>query len=72
MAQSTFVTRASRRPGRRVRERRPGGATWVRRLSDPSGQEQADREARYAAFLRDAGPPRTYRMGPDGTMQEIT
>ena len=42
------------------------------RVSDPSGEEQAARQAAYAEALRAMGPPRRYRMGPDGTMHEIS
>jgi hypothetical protein len=42
------------------------------RVTDPSGQEQAAREAAYAAARRAMGPPRMFRMGPDGTMHEVT
>jgi hypothetical protein len=41
------------------------------RVTDPSGEEQAAREAMYKEARRTMGPPRTYRMGPDGTMQEV-
>ncbi|MFI7614995.1 DUF6928 family protein [Nonomuraea terrae] len=41
------------------------------RVTDPSGREQAEREAMYAEVRRTMGPPRTFRMGPDGTMQEV-
>jgi uncharacterized protein DUF6928 len=40
------------------------------RVSDPSGTEQAAREAAYENFRRNA-QLRQYRMAPDGTMQEI-
>ncbi|MCW3818634.1 hypothetical protein ONA91_29765 [Micromonospora sp. DR5-3] len=42
------------------------------RVTDPSGAEQAAREALYAKALRAMGPPRTFRMGPDGTMREVS
>lgn len=42
------------------------------RVTDPSGEEQAAREAIYAEARRTMGPPRRFRMGPDGTMQEIS
>ncbi|MEH0844720.1 hypothetical protein V6U81_20250 [Micromonospora sp. CPCC 205711] len=42
------------------------------RVTDPSGDEQAAREARYAEVLRAMGPPRSFRMGPDGTMYEVS
>ncbi|TCN26345.1 hypothetical protein EV644_1631 [Kribbella orskensis] len=41
------------------------------RVTDPSGAEQAAREAMYAAS-RSMDPPRMFRMGPDGTMHEIS
>ncbi|MEV4754830.1 hypothetical protein AB0J86_06915 [Micromonospora sp. NPDC049559] len=40
------------------------------RVTDPSGVEQAEREAAYARVLAMMGPPRTLRMGPDGRWQE--
>ncbi|MDO3701784.1 hypothetical protein Q3W71_08835 [Micromonospora sp. C28SCA-DRY-2] len=42
------------------------------RVTDPSGREQAAREAAYAEALRAMGPPRTFRLGPDGTMHEVS
>ncbi|PTA42898.1 hypothetical protein [Micromonospora sp. RP3T] len=42
------------------------------RVTDPSGEEQAAREAAYAWALQNMGPPRRYRMGPDGTMHEVS
>jgi hypothetical protein len=42
------------------------------RVEDPSGQEQAAREAAYEAARRTMGPPRLFRMGPDGTMYETS
>ncbi|WP_233196954.1 MULTISPECIES: hypothetical protein [Micromonospora] len=41
------------------------------RVADPSGEEQAAREAAYEQVRRDMGPLRMFRMGPDGTMQEV-
>ncbi|MEV4384684.1 hypothetical protein AB0J68_02980 [Micromonospora sp. NPDC049580] len=41
------------------------------RVTDRSGEEQAAREGAYAEALRTMGPPRRYRMGPDGTMYEV-
>jgi hypothetical protein len=41
------------------------------RVTDPSSKEQAEREA-LAALVRQMGPPRRLRMGPDGTLQEIS
>ena len=42
------------------------------RVADSSGAEQAVREAAYQQARRDMGPPRMFRMGPDGTMREIS
>ncbi|MFC0543775.1 DUF6928 family protein [Kutzneria chonburiensis] len=42
------------------------------RVTDPAGHEQAAREAARARTLAMMGPPRMFRMGPDGTMQETT
>lgn len=44
----------------------------VFRVGDSSGQEQQAREAAYARAMRDMGPPRMYRMGPEGKMQEVS
>ncbi|MEU4221078.1 DUF6928 family protein [Actinoplanes sp. NPDC026623] len=41
------------------------------RVADPTGREQAEREARMSRLLRRMGPPRRYRLMPDGTFQEI-
>jgi len=41
------------------------------RVTDPSGAEQAAREASYEEALRRMGPPRMLRMGPDGTLHEV-
>ena len=41
------------------------------RVADPTGQEAAEREAGLARLLQRMGPPRRYRMMPDGTMAEI-
>jgi hypothetical protein len=41
------------------------------RVTDPSGQEQATREAAYAQARQAMGTPQMFRMGPGGTMQEI-
>jgi hypothetical protein len=43
----------------------------VFRVGDPSGQEQAAREAANEEARRNMGPPRMFRMGPDGIMREI-
>ncbi|RKF24695.1 DUF6928 family protein [Micromonospora globbae] len=42
------------------------------RVTDPSGAEQAAREALYAKVLQAMGPPQRFRMGPDGTMHEVS
>jgi hypothetical protein len=42
------------------------------RVTDPSGAEQAERDAAYARALRAMGPPRRFKMGSDGTMQEMS
>ncbi|MET8358803.1 hypothetical protein [Micromonospora sp. NPDC005171] len=42
------------------------------RVTDPSGEEQAAREAAYAQVRRAMGSPRMFRMGPDGTMHEVS
>jgi hypothetical protein len=42
------------------------------RVTDPSGEEQAAREALYAEALRAMGPPQRFRMGPDGTWHEVS
>ncbi|MCY1137663.1 hypothetical protein OWR29_06600 [Actinoplanes sp. Pm04-4] len=44
----------------------------VFRVGDPSGEEQQTREAAREQLMRDMGPVRTYRMGPDGTLQEVS
>ncbi|GAB7037060.1 hypothetical protein JCM9533A_09070 [Catenuloplanes niger JCM 9533] len=41
------------------------------RVADPTGHEQAEREARMQQLLQQMGSPRRYRMMPDGTFQEI-
>lgn len=40
---------------------------WV---TDPTGREQAERDAALAEALRRMGPPRRFRIGPDGRLQE--
>jgi hypothetical protein len=42
------------------------------RVTDPTGREQAEREALYQRVRQTMGPPRMVRMGPDGTMQEVS
>ncbi|MFI6520473.1 DUF6928 family protein [Spirillospora sp. NPDC050679] len=39
-------------------------------VTDPSGLEQAAREAAIEEALRGMGPPKVFRMGPDGAWQE--
>jgi hypothetical protein len=41
------------------------------RVIDPSGKEQAARGAAYEHASRGMAPAQMFRMGPDGTMQEI-
>jgi hypothetical protein len=41
------------------------------RVTDPTGEEQSVREAMYEEARQSMGPPRMFRMGPDGTMQEV-
>jgi hypothetical protein len=40
------------------------------RVADPSGAEQAAREAAMEAALSAMGPPRMFRLGPDGSLVE--
>jgi hypothetical protein len=40
-------------------------------VTDPTGQEQAAREAKYQQARQNMGEPRFFRMGPDGVMQEV-
>jgi hypothetical protein len=42
------------------------------RVTDPTGREQAAREAAHAEARRTMGEPRFYRSGPDGTMHEVS
>jgi hypothetical protein len=42
------------------------------RVTDPTGLEQAEREAAYAHAMANMGPPRFFQMGPDGRMHEVT
>ncbi|NUO61516.1 MAG: hypothetical protein HOV78_33050 [Hamadaea sp.] len=44
---------------------------YAYRVSDPSGAEQAEREAAYARVRAAMGPPRIFRMGSDGRMYEV-
>jgi hypothetical protein len=41
------------------------------RVADPTGREQAEREATMKQLLQQMGPPRRYRMKADGTFEEI-
>ncbi|SNY70330.1 DUF6928 family protein [Paractinoplanes atraurantiacus] len=41
------------------------------RVADPTGREQAEREARMEELLRRMRPPRRYSMNPDGSLREI-
>jgi hypothetical protein len=40
-------------------------------VTDPIGREQVEREADHQRARQTMGPPRRFRLGPDGTMQEI-
>ncbi len=42
------------------------------RVTDPTGREQAEREAVYAEAIANMGEPRIFTLGPDGTMQETS
>jgi hypothetical protein len=42
------------------------------RVADPAGEEQAAREAAYAQARQAMGPPRFFRLGPDGALHETT
>jgi hypothetical protein len=42
------------------------------RVTDPAGQEQAEREAAYARARQAMGTPRHFRMGPGGIMREVS
>lgn len=42
------------------------------RVTDPSGEEQAAREAAYAQARRAMRSPRRFRLGPDGAMHEVS
>jgi hypothetical protein len=41
------------------------------RVTDPSGDEQAAREAANEHARQTMGSPRTFRMGPDGVLHEV-
>ncbi|MFZ0161995.1 MAG: hypothetical protein WAL12_00275 [Trebonia sp.] len=40
-------------------------------MTDPSGEEQAAREAEYEQARQSMGLSRWFRVEPDGTMQEV-
>ncbi|URN07523.1 hypothetical protein LUW74_32025 [Actinomadura madurae] len=42
------------------------------RVTDPTGREQAEREAAYAEVVANMGEPRIFEPTPDGTMREIS
>ncbi len=42
------------------------------RVTDPTGREQAERQASYERARQSMGEPTFYRMGPDGSMHEVT
>jgi hypothetical protein len=42
------------------------------RVSDPTGQQQAEREAAMKQAIAQMGTPRRFRLGPDGALHEIT
>jgi hypothetical protein len=42
------------------------------RVSDPTGREQAERKAAMERAVALMGPPRRFRLGPDGALHEIT
>ncbi|MFI6265929.1 DUF6928 family protein [Micromonospora sp. NPDC051006] len=46
-------------------------ATYGFHVTDPTGQEQRSREAAMARALAAMGPPRRFRMGPDGGLVEV-
>jgi hypothetical protein len=41
------------------------------RVADPTGQEQAERDALMREMVSRMAPPRRYRMGTDGTLHEV-
>lgn len=41
------------------------------RVTDPTGREQAEREAAYAEAVEDMGPLQAFQIGPDGKMHEV-
>ncbi|GIJ50546.1 hypothetical protein Val02_74320 [Virgisporangium aliadipatigenens] len=41
------------------------------RVADPTGREQAEREATMRQLMQRMGPPRRYRMRADGTFEQI-
>jgi hypothetical protein len=40
-------------------------------VTDPTGREQAEREAAYAEAIARMNPPRLFRLGQDGGMEEV-
>lgn len=42
------------------------------KVSDPTGHEQAEREAAMKQAIAQMAPPRKFRLGPDGALHEIT
>ena len=42
------------------------------RVSDPTGREQAEREAAMERAIAQMRPPRRFQLGPDGALHEIT
>lgn len=42
------------------------------RVSDPTGEEQAAREEAYEQAVAGMGTPKLYKVGPGGTMQEVS
>ncbi|NEA27645.1 DUF6928 family protein [Actinomadura bangladeshensis] len=42
------------------------------RVTDPTGREQAEREAAYAEAVENMGPLRAFRVGPDGKLHEVS
>lgn len=41
------------------------------RVADPTGREQAEREAAYAEAVKNMGPLQAFQVGPDGKMHEV-
>jgi hypothetical protein len=42
------------------------------RVTDPTRQQQAQREAAYQQARERMGPPRRFRIGPDGMLQDVS